>query len=252
MKVTPVAGRWTVVDAGECWSISKTHARVLSRGCPRAERVKIAGLNAPNVNGPRMTKANTDSAVPASPTAQPTGKAPAQLMAENGYYYFADEFNLSTTAPIIQWIIGSNLKPEHERLANLTLIINSPGGRIDSCMALIDTMKGSAIPVNTVGLGSIASCGVMTFMAGVVRSVTPNTQIMSHRFSSGSFGKEHELFARVRGFELTQKTIMRHYKKCTGLSKKAIKKYLLPPEDVFLSAEEAVKYGLADRIVTTY
>ena len=46
--------------------------------------------------------------------------------------------------------------------------------------------------------------------------------------------------------------MMAHYKKCTGLSEKKIREILLPAEDVWLSAKEAVKYGIADKIVSTY
>ena len=46
--------------------------------------------------------------------------------------------------------------------------------------------------------------------------------------------------------------MINHYKKCTGLGEKKIREILLPPEDVWLSAEEAVKYGIADKIVKTY
>jgi len=46
--------------------------------------------------------------------------------------------------------------------------------------------------------------------------------------------------------------MINHYKKCTGLSEKVIREVLLPAEDVWLSAEEAVKYKIADKIVETY
>ena len=46
--------------------------------------------------------------------------------------------------------------------------------------------------------------------------------------------------------------MLKHYKKCTGMSEKKIKEILLPPEDVWLTAEEAVKHGIADAIVDTY
>ena len=115
-------------------------------------------------------------------------------------------------------------------------------------------MKGSAIPIKTIGIGMIASCGVLTFMAGKKgrRILTPNTSILSHQYSWGSAGKEHELFARVREFELSTERMLTHYKKCTGLSEKKIREVLLPPEDVWLSSKEAVKYGIADKIVSTY
>ena len=60
------------------------------------------------------------------------------------------------------------------------------------------------------------------------RIITPNTSILSHQYSWGSTGKEHELFARVREFELSSERMMQHYKKCTGLSEKKIREVLLP------------------------
>jgi len=67
-----------------------------------------------------------------------------------------------------------------------------------------------------------------------------------------SYGKEHELMARVKEFNNTHARIVEHYKRCTGLDEKSIKKYLLPAEDVWLTAKEAVKYGIADEIVEFY
>jgi len=189
--------------------------------------------------------------------AQPIQKQPLQpgmLMYESGIIYFSDHFDSNTTKPVINTIIEKNLLPQKERPKEITLIINSPGGEVHSAFALIDTMKGSAIPIKTVGLGMIASCGILTFMAGTKgrRVITPNTSILSHQYSWGSVGKEHELFARVREFELSTQRMMDHYKKCTGLSEKKIREILLPAEDVWLSAKEAVKYGIADKIVSTY
>ena len=181
-------------------------------------------------------------------------RQPGELMWNAGYYYMADNFTYESTKPIVQWIIEKNLAPSQERPKELTLIINSPGGSVHAAFALIDTMKGSAIPVKTVGLGLIASCGVLTFMAGAKgkRILTPNTSILSHQYSWGSSGKEHELFARVREFELSTERMLAHYKKCTGLTEKKIREILLPPEDKWLSAKEAVKYGIADEIKAVY
>lgn len=181
-------------------------------------------------------------------------RQPGQLLWDSGIYYMADGFTYESTAPIIKWILEKNLLPDSERPEYLTLAINSPGGSVHAAFALIDIMKGSAIPVRTMGLGLIASCGVLTFMAGEKghRTLTPNTSIMSHQYSWGSGGKEHELFARVKEFELSTKRMIEHYKKCTGLTEKVIREVLLPESDVWLSAEEAVKYKIADKIVETY
>jgi len=90
----------------------------------------------------------------------------------------------------------------------------------------------------------------LIFLAGSPgrRVLTPNTAILSHQFSWGSDGKAHELFATMREFELTQKRMMAHYVKCTELDEDTIRQKLLPPNDVWLSAEEALALKVCDRI----
>jgi ATP-dependent Clp protease protease subunit len=90
----------------------------------------------------------------------------------------------------------------------------------------------------------------MIFMTGTKgqRILTPNTSIMSHSWSGGNIGKADELFAHGKEFVLTQDRMIGHYVKFTGLSEKNVRKWLLPPHDVFLSADEAQKVGLCDRV----
>ena len=137
---------------------------------------------------------------------------------------------------------------EKDRPEVLNLMIMSHGGELASGFSIIDCIRGSSIPVRTIALGCVASAGLMISMAGQKghRVVTPNTSIMSHQFSGGFASKSHELIAAVREFDLTAERMINHYKKCTGLKEKDIKKYLLPPQDVYLTAQEAVKLGLAD------
>jgi ATP-dependent protease ClpP protease subunit len=78
--------------------------------------------------------------------------------------------------------------------------------------------------------------------------LTPNTSILSHQFSWGSEGKAHELFATVKEFELTQHRMLELYKDATKLDEDTIKKVLLPPQDIYLSAEEALSYNICDHI----
>ena len=170
-----------------------------------------------------------------------------------GHHVFMSEVTQETMKPLIDWIISENFNREKKK-KELTLGICSPGGDLNACFALIDIMKGSKIPIRTIGMGMIASCGLLMFISGTKgrRVLTPNTSILSHQYSWGSFGKEHELFAAVKEFDLTTQRMITHYKKCTGLSEKDIRKYLLPPEDVWLSAKEAKKLGLCDSITATY
>jgi ATP-dependent Clp protease protease subunit len=90
----------------------------------------------------------------------------------------------------------------------------------------------------------------LIFIAGAQgkRVLTPNTSILSHQYTWGSFGKEHELFAQVKEFDLTTKRLIAHYKKCTGLAEEEIRSTLLPPQDVWLSAAEAKKLNICDHV----
>jgi ATP-dependent Clp protease protease subunit len=88
----------------------------------------------------------------------------------------------------------------------------------------------------------------MIFLTGKTRILTPNTTIMSHQFSGYNIGKEHELVAHVKLNSITSEMIVRHLKKYTGLSEKKVKSKLLPPSDVWLSAEEAKELGICDVI----
>ena len=170
-----------------------------------------------------------------------------------GHHVFMGDVTQETMKPLIDWIISENFNKEKKK-KELTLGICSPGGDLNACFALVDVMKGSKIPIRTIGMGMIASCGLIMFISGTKgrRILTPNTSILSHQYSWGTYGKEHELFAVVKEYDLTTQRMIAHYKKCTGLSEKDIRKYLLPPHDVWLSAKEAKKLGLCDLITATY
>ena len=100
----------------------------------------------------------------------------SQALNDHGIMVLMDEINHETVKPVIEWILHENhvRKKKHKELL---LMICSDGGSIAEAFALIDVMRSSKIPVKTVGLGSIASCGLLIFMAGAKgrRVLTPNT-----------------------------------------------------------------------------
>ena len=167
---------------------------------------------------------------------------------QHSFFLLMEEISLVTVKQCVEWIFEANFSEERPELLNL--IVTSPGGDLNAAFALIDTMRGSAIPIRTIGLGQIASAGLMIFIAGDKgkRILTPNRSILSHQYSWGAFGKEHELFATVKEFDLTTKKMIQHYKKCTGLSEAKIREILLPPQDMWLSPQEAKKLGLCDEV----
>lgn len=167
---------------------------------------------------------------------------------QHGVHLLMGEVDEETSSYTIDWILRENFSPS--RKPHLTLMVCSPGGNLSTGFAIIDIMQGSQIPIHTVGLGQIASCGLLIFIAGAKghRTLTPNTSILSHQYSWGSEGKEHDLIAQVKEMNLMARRMLDHYKHCTGLSDANIRKYLLPPEDMYLSAEEAKRLRICDKV----
>lgn len=164
-----------------------------------------------------------------------------------GIFLLSSEIDDDSVRDAIEWILESNLSGGHE---HLTLIVNSPGGDVYAGFALIDTMCGSKLPVHTVGLGCIASMGLLIFLAGKrgQRVLTPNTTIMSHQWWGANFGKEHELLSNQKHHEQLSTMILKHYKRHTRLTEKKIRETLLPPSDVWLTADQALELGICDQV----
>jgi ATP-dependent Clp protease protease subunit len=168
---------------------------------------------------------------------------------DNGIYLFMTEVDEDSCRDAISFILEANLE-EDPGYDHLTLIFSSPGGSCWAGQALLDVMSGSRLPVHTVGIGVIASMGLLLFMAGKKghRILTPQTMIMSHQYASWTFGKEHELVATNKKHQMLSEICMKHYRKYTGLKDKQIREFLLPAHDVWLTAEDCLKLGICDEI----
>jgi len=177
---------------------------------------------------------------------------PGTYMRENGILMLTGKFEMETIMPLVHQIFEYNMMEPELAPERITLMINSPGGRIDSCLTLIDAMNTSEIPVDTMASGLAASCGILTLMAGDNRFASKTAQIMSHQYAAGSSGKEHELYGRIKSWEHTSEWMVDHYKHCTGLSEKVIRKDLLGPTDVWMTAQEAKGFNIIDQVVDTY
>ena len=135
--------------------------------------------------------------------------------------------------------------------AQITIFINSPGGEVTSGLALYDVMQAVSCPIRTVCMGMAASMAALLFLSGDQRDMLPHSQVMIHDplISGGVGGNALQLrsladdIMRVR--EITAKVISKH----TGKSMEEV--YEKTAHDTYFEAEEAVAWGLADRIITT-
>lgn len=170
-------------------------------------------------------------------------------LTDSGMYLLMGEISNDSIKPVIEWILQANFVVKRKK-KELLLMICSEGGDMAAAFALIDVMKSSAIPIKTVGLGQVASAALLIFISGTPgrRVLTPNTSILSHQFAWESDGKAHELFARIKEFDLTQQRMIAHYRSCTGMSDEKIRECLLPPQDVWLSADEARELMITDHV----
>lgn len=174
---------------------------------------------------------------------------PSFLLQKKGVYVLMSEIDHNNVKPVIEWILYENFAVKKTK-PELQLVICSNGGDTSAAFALIDIMRSSRVPIKTVGLGVIASAGLLVFIAGTRgrRFLTPNTSILSHQFSWWSEGKVHELIAQVKEYQLLHRRMVEHYKICTGLDLDKIKEKLLPPEDVYLDSQEALALNLCDYV----
>ena len=134
---------------------------------------------------------------------------------------------------------------------DITIIINSPGGSVQAGFAILDTMNYISCDVSTITLGGAASMGSFLLAAGTKgkRFSLPNTRIMIHSVASGSEGKIQDMKISMQETELISDVLIKYLAKFTGKSIKRITKDT--DRDNFMSAQEALDYGLIDGVITT-
>lgn len=132
---------------------------------------------------------------------------------------------------------------------DIHLYINSPGGSVTAGMAVIDTMNFIAPDVSTICTGFAASMGAMLLVAGAPgkRFALPNSEIMLHQPSGGSQGQASDMKIAAERILKTREKLYRIIADRTGKSVEQVEKD--SDRDFYLSAEEALEYGLIDKVI---
>ena len=171
-------------------------------------------------------------------------------LVDNHTHMISGEIDENNISAAIRWLIYENLDSSNKE-KNLTLYINSMGGSLTDAFALIDMMRSSRFPIRTIGIGNVMSAAFFIFASGTIgeRYIGKNTSILCHQFTEGVEAKFHDLKAQIRESEKMNERVVELLRECTNLSTKVIKSKLLPPSDVWLSAEELINLGVADQIL---
>ena len=143
----------------------------------------------------------------------------------------------------------------------INFYINSPGGSVTAGLAIYDTMQFINAPVSTIVMGQAASMGSFLAQAGEpgMRYVLPNSRTMIHRVSSGTPGTKGSVHVQ----ELEMEDIKRHFEESKFLNERLTQLYVKHNTagktfdelfetmkfDTFLTAEQAVENGFADKVV---
>tara|TARA_E500000318_G_scaffold67984_4_gene62770 strand:+ start:1963 stop:2715 length:753 start_codon:yes stop_codon:yes gene_type:complete len=135
----------------------------------------------------------------------------------------------------------------------ITMYISTYGGSADEMFGLFDMMnicKKRCI-IETVGMGKVMSAGTLLLAAGTKghRKIGRNCRVMIHNVAAGTFGALPNMVNELEAIQKIQDDYINAMVSCTSLSKRKLKSLLNERVNVYLSAQEAVEYGLADEII---
>ncbi len=169
------------------------------------------------------------------------------LLLKERKLFFTEEVNAESCNKLIQYLLCLESENADEEIV---LYINTPGGEVASGLAVYDTMRLLSCPIRTVCMGLAASMGSIFFLAGDQREMLPHTKIMIHdpmiMGISGS-RKALELEKEVDRLLELRETIGGIIAERSGHSLEEILEKT--KEDTFLTAKEALDFGIATSIV---
>lgn len=165
---------------------------------------------------------------------------------EDRIIFLGEEVNEHTANLIVAQLLFLESKDPGK---DITLYINSPGGSVYNGLAIYDTMQFIKCDVSTVGIGVQASMGAFLLSSGAKgkRYILPNSKVMIHQVSSGTEGTVTDQEIRLNEAIRLKKLLNEILSKNTGqkLSKVAAD----VERDYWMTAEDAVSYGIVDKII---
>jgi ATP-dependent Clp protease, protease subunit len=170
-----------------------------------------------------------------------------QLLLENRIIFLGEPITPIVAKMVIQELLYLQ---SSKRDQEVSIYINSPGGYVDQTLAIYDTMQAMGSPVSTYCIGQAASGGAILLMAGTKgrRFILPNAKVMLHQPSGGVGGQAEDIRIQAEEILRDKERLANIIAKHTGRDVATIIEDT--ERDRFLTAEEAVEYGVVDEILT--
>ena len=161
--------------------------------------------------------------------------------------FLGEEVNATTASLVVAQMLYLEAQDPDK---DIQFYINSPGGSVTDGMAIYDTMQYVKCDVSTICIGMAASMGAFLLSSGAKgkRFALPNAEIMIHQPSAGTQGQITDMAIHLKRLEIIKKRMNHILSENTG---KPIEVVTADCErDNFMSADEAVSYGLIDKVIT--
>lgn len=158
----------------------------------------------------------------------------------------SDEVNDATASLVVAQLLYLEGQDSEK---DISLYINSPGGSVTAGMAIYDTMQYIKCDVSTICIGLAASMGAFLLSSGAKgkRFALPHSEIMIHQPSGGAQGQATDIKIVADHILRTKQTLNKILAENTGKSMEEIARDT--ERDNFMTAEEALKYGLVDKVI---
>jgi ATP-dependent Clp protease, protease subunit len=192
-----------------------------------------------------ITHAGDDKSDKASKAAKVEDAQEAQLLFKSRIVFVFGEIDDKMARATCQRLVALSQESD----APIHLLISSPGGHVESGDAIHDMIRFVRAPVTTVGTGWVASAGAHIFLAppAARRVCLPNTRFMIHQPAGGAGGQATDIAIQAKEIIKTRARIAAVVARQTG---QKLDKVMADMErDYWMSAEEAIAYGIASRVV---
>jgi len=135
---------------------------------------------------------------------------------------------------------------------DISIYVNSPGGSVTAGLAILDTMDFIKPDISTIAIGQTASMGSLLAQAGTKgkRFILPNTRVMIHQPSGGAGGKQSDIEISYKEITYLKRRLTQIYVDHNTAGKTFEEFEAAMDRDFFMSAQEAVDFGLADMVLS--